>query len=261
MCGACARGGRGGVRVSGPEFPESGGGPVLSCSDEAMPRQRGGDALAERTRNALARRRILALHLMSSPGSGKTTLLERTLREIGAATPISVIEGDQETHLDADRLRGAGGRVVQINTGSGGHLDADMVEEGLRSLQPAGRSMVFIENIGNLAAPALFDLGEHHRVLIASITEGEDKPLKYPHVFRTADLVLLNKVDLLPHLEFDVDRFVAHARRVNPRLQVLALSAKSGDGVAEWCGWLRAHHDGAHGHGAHRGGAVPAQRA
>ena len=183
------------------------------------------------------------------------------LREIGAATPISVIEGDQETHLDADRLRGAGGRVVQINTGSGGHLDADMVEEGLRSLQPAGRSMVFIENIGNLAAPALFDLGEHHRVLIASITEGEDKPLKYPHVFRTADLVLLNKVDLLPHLEFDVDRFVAHARRVNPRLQVLALSAKSGDGVAEWCGWLRAHHDGTHGNGAHRGGAVPAQRA
>lgn len=245
MRGGYAAAGRAGVRVSGPDFPEPGGGPGRYCSDGSVPRQRVADALAERTRDSLARRRILALNLMSSPGSGKTTLLERTLRELGATMSISVIEGDQETHLDADRLRVAGCRVVQINTGSGGHLDADMVDEGLRSLQPAGRSLVFIENIGNLAAPALFDLGEHHRVLIASVTEGEDKPLKYPHVFRSTDLVLLNKTDLLPHLDFDVERFIAHAQRINPRIRVLQLSAKRGDGLADWCGWLRAHHGGA----------------
>ncbi|WP_243788870.1 hydrogenase nickel incorporation protein HypB [Saccharopolyspora gloriosae] len=242
MRGGYAAAGRAGVRVSGPDFPEPTGKTGQSCSDGAVPRQRVADALAERTRNSLARRRILALNLMSSPGSGKTTLLERTLRELGATMSISVIEGDQETHLDADRLRVAGCRVVQINTGSGGHLDADMVDEGLRSLQPAGRSLVFIENIGNLAAPALFDLGEHHRVLIASVTEGEDKPLKYPHVFRSTDLVLLNKTDLLPYLDFDVERFIAHAQRINPRIRVLQLSAKRGDGLAEWCGWLRANH-------------------
>lgn len=239
MCGGCARGDRGGVRLSGPEFPESCG-TAPSYSDDPVPRQRSSGA--ERTRKALAHRRILALHLMSSPGSGKTTLLERTLGELAPAMSISVIEGDQETHLDADRLRTAGCRVVQINTGSGGHLDADMVEEGLRSLQPVGRSMVFIENIGNLAAPALFDLGEHRRVLIVSTTEGEDKPLKYPHVFRSTDLVLLNKTDLLPHLEFDVQRFVAHARHVHPGIRVLPLSAKCGDGLDDWCGWLRANH-------------------
>ncbi|MEU6130836.1 hydrogenase nickel incorporation protein HypB [Saccharopolyspora sp. NPDC047091] len=244
MRGGYAAAGRAGVRVSGPDFPEPCGHEGPSASDGAVPRQRISDAQAERTRNSLARRRILALNLMSSPGSGKTTLLERTLRELGSTMSISAIEGDQETHLDADRLRAAGCRVVQINTGSGGHLDADMVDEGLRSLQPAGRSMVFIENIGNLAAPALFDLGEHHRVLIASVTEGEDKPLKYPHVFRSTDLVLLNKVDLLPHLDFDVDRFIAHAQRINPRIRVVRLSAKRGEGFAEWCGWLRAQHDG-----------------
>ncbi|MFR9728704.1 hydrogenase nickel incorporation protein HypB [Saccharopolyspora sp. MS10] len=241
MRGGHAAAGRAGVRVSGPDFPEPCDPSAPSCSDGSVPRQRVADALAERTRNSLARRRIVALNLMSSPGSGKTTLLERTVRELGSARTISVIEGDQETRLDADRLRNAGCRVVQINTGSGGHLDADMVDEGLRSLQPAGRSLVFIENIGNLAAPALFDLGEHRRVLISSVTEGEDKPLKYPHAFRTIDLVLLNKTDLLPHLDFDVDRFLAHARLINPRIRVLPLSAKSGDGLDEWCGWLREH--------------------
>ncbi|MGZ3479667.1 MAG: hydrogenase nickel incorporation protein HypB [Myxococcaceae bacterium] len=201
--------------------------------------------LAERNRGWLEGREIFAVNLMSSPGSGKTTLLERTLRDLGKEVLVSVIEGDQETRLDAERIRGAGARVVQINTGTGCHLDAQMLGRALHELAPAIGSLLFVENVGNLVCPALFDLGEGARVVIASTTEGEDKPLKYPHMFRSADLILLNKVDLLPHLTFDVARFVAHVRLVNPTAKVLEVSATRGDGLPEWYRWLAARPTGA----------------
>jgi hydrogenase nickel incorporation protein HypB len=198
------------------------------------------DALAERNRKWLAEHNILALNLMSSPGAGKTTLLERTIRELGVELRISVIEGDQETVLDADRIRATGAPAVQINTGSGCHLDAKMLAGGLQTLDPPDGSIVLIENVGNLVCPALFDLGEQARVVITSVTEGAEKPRKYPQMFRAADLVLLNKIDLLPYVNFDVAEFLDGARRANPGVEVLHLSATTGDGIADWYGWLRA---------------------
>jgi len=197
------------------------------------------DGLAQRNRDWLAGQGILALNLMSSPGSGKTTLLERTVRDLAGELPISVLEGDQETLLDADRIASTGARVVQINTGAGCHLDAEMVENGLRTLDPAEKSVVFVENVGNLVCPALFDIGESGRVVIMSVTEGADKPLKYPHMFRTADLMLVNKVDLLPYVDFDVARCIDYARRANPNVEVLEISATKGDGMDAWYSWLR----------------------
>ena len=175
---------------------------------------------------------------MSSPGSGKTTLLERTI----AASPrrISVVEGDQETVYDAERIRAAGARAVQVNTGAGCHLDAAMVRRALDDLTPDRGSVVVIENVGNLVCPALFDLGETSRVVVCSVTEGDDKPLKYPHMFGSADLVVLNKTDLLPHVDFDVDRFVADARTLRPGVAVLPLSARTGEGMTAWLDWLAA---------------------
>ena len=196
------------------------------------------DGLATVNRQWFGRRGIVALNLMSSPGAGKTTLLERTVRELDL--PVSVLEGDQETVLDADRIVAAGARVVQINTGSGCHLDAGMVARALPALAPADGSVVFVENVGNLVCPALFDLGERARVVIMSVTEGADKPLKYPHMFRTADLVLLNKIDLLPHVDFDVATCVAAARRARPGVPVLEASATRGDGLDAWYAWVRA---------------------
>jgi hydrogenase nickel incorporation protein HypB len=197
------------------------------------------DGLAARNRSEFARRGIVVLNLMSSPGSGKTTLLERTVRSLGAELPVSVLEGDQETVLDADRIAAAGARVVQVNTGSGCHLDADMVARALPALAPADGSVLFVENVGNLVCPALFDLGETARVVIMSVTEGADKPLKYPHMFRTADLVVLNKVDLLPYVDFDVAAWVAAARRARPGVAVLEVSATRGDGLEAWYEWVR----------------------
>ena len=194
--------------------------------------------LAEHNRQELRRRGVLALNLMSSPGAGKTTVLERTLHELAVDVPLAVIEGDQETEADAQRIRAAGGRATQINTGTGCHLDAAMIGRALGVLDPRG-GILFIENVGNLVCPALFDLGEAARVVIASVTEGEDKPLKYPHMFRAADLVLLNKVDLLPYVEFSVETFAAHARAVQPRVRIMPLSAKSGIGFGDWLGFLR----------------------
>jgi hydrogenase nickel incorporation protein HypB len=193
------------------------------------------DHLAHANRHWLADRRVLAVNLMSSPGAGKTTLLERTIPEL----PISVIEGDQETQFDADRIRATGCAAIQINTGAGCHLDAEMVARALRELDPPADSIVMIENVGNLVCPALFDLGEAAKIVITSVTEGADKPLKYPHMFRAANLVLLNKTDLLPYVDFDVDRFIADARKLNPDIVVLRLSATQGDGVADWLDWLR----------------------
>jgi hydrogenase nickel incorporation protein HypB len=197
------------------------------------------DRLAERNRGWFEGRGILALNLMSSPGAGKTTLLERTIHALGGEVPISVIEGDQETVADALRIRATGCRVVQVNTGTGCHLDAAMVEGALRQLAPPPDSVVMIENVGNLVCPALFDLGERTKVVILSVTEGDDKPQKYPHMFRAADLMILNKIDLLPHVEFDVERCIGFARQINPGLACLRLSATTGDGLDAWCGWLR----------------------
>ena len=195
------------------------------------------DELAAVNRDWLARRGVLAVNLMSSPGAGKTTLLEHTRRDLGLI--LSVIEGDQETALDASRIRQAGCQVVQINTGAGCHLDAAMVARGLRELDPTEGSVVVIENVGNLVCPALFDLGEAARVVISSVTEGADKPAKYPHMFRRADAVLVGKTDLLPYLDFDLARHAADIRRLSPAARILRVSAVTGDGMADWCGWLR----------------------
>jgi hydrogenase nickel incorporation protein HypB len=197
------------------------------------------DAIARLNREWLDDRGILAVNLMSSPGAGKTTLLERTAREMAGMIEISVVEGDQETTLDARRVLAAGSSVVQINTGAGCHLDADMVGRGLRGLNPASGSIVMIENVGNLVCPALFDLGEQARVVLASVTEGADKPLKYPHMFRQADLVLLNKTDLLPYVDFDVREYASGLRKVSPDAMLLQLSATTGDGMDAWYAWLR----------------------
>jgi hydrogenase nickel incorporation protein HypB len=197
------------------------------------------DRLAERNRGWLQGRHVLALNLVSSPGSGKTTLLERTIRDLKEDLPIHVIEGDQETTNDAERIRKTGCRVVQINTGAGCHLEAEMVARGIEQLAPPAHSVVMIENVGNLVCPALFDLGEQAKVAILSVTEGEDKPLKYPHMFRAAQVLLLNKIDLLPYLSFDVTRCLKHARTVNPDLEIFLLSAISGEGMKNWYEWLR----------------------
>jgi hydrogenase nickel incorporation protein HypB len=197
------------------------------------------DALAEVNRRWLTAHGVLALNLLSSPGSGKTTLLERTIAALGGERSIGVIEGDQATSRDADRIRAAGSSAVQVNTGAGCHLDAAMVEKALRQLEPPRGTLLFIENVGNLVCPALFDLGEAAKVLIASVTEGDDKPLKYPHMFRAGHVVLLNKIDLLPYVRFDVERFVSYAKEVNPRLEIISLSATSGAGLASWYSWLR----------------------
>jgi len=197
------------------------------------------DELAAANRAWLTGQGIVALNLMSSPGAGKTTLLERTIGENGAGRPISVIEGDQETPFDADRIRAAGAKAVQINTGSGCHLDATMVRRGLDSLEPADGDLVVLENVGNLVCPALFDLGESRKVVIISVTEGDDKPLKYPHMFAAADLVVVNKIDLLPYVDFDVDRCEKDARSLNHDVEWMPMSAKSGEGLDAWYQWLR----------------------
>jgi hydrogenase nickel incorporation protein HypB len=197
--------------------------------------------LAERNRGWFDGRQTFAVNLMSGPGAGKTTLLERTIRELGMELTLSVVEGDQETLLDAERIRATGCKVVQVNTGTGCHLDADMLGRALRELDPPLRSIVLIENVGNLVCPALFDLGESARVVIMSVAEGEDKPLKYPHMFRAAHAMVLNKVDLLPHLDFNVERCLEYARRVNPGLEILQVSATRGIGLDTWYAWLRNH--------------------
>jgi len=195
--------------------------------------------IAERNRGWLAGRGILALNLLSSPGAGKTTLLERTITDLKAELTVGVIEGDQATSNDAQRIRAAGAPAVQINTGTGCHLEADMLQRALTVLNPPPASLLLIENVGNLVCPALFDLGEQAKVVIFSVTEGEDKPLKYPHIFAAAQLLLLSKIDLLPHVRFDLERATANALRINPKLTVFGVSAYSGEGMATWYAWLK----------------------
>jgi len=196
------------------------------------------DALADGNRQRLVERGIFALNLVSSPGSGKTTLLCRTIEMLGGRLPVAVIEGDQQTSMDAERIRATGAPAIQINTGKGCHLDAAMVGQALDRLDPADDSLLLIENVGNLVCPAAFDLGEAHKVVILSVTEGEDKPLKYPDMFAAASLMLVNKCDLLPYLAFDVDKAVDFARRIKPGLEVIRVSATRGEGMEDWLAWL-----------------------
>lgn len=194
--------------------------------------------LAERNRAWFAGREILALNLVSSPGAGKTTLLERTIRDLADRMAFYVVEGDQATANDGERIQAAGAPVVQVNTGTGCHLEADMVAKGLGQLKPAFGSVVMIENVGNLVCPALFDLGEKAKVAILSVTEGEDKPIKYPHMFQASELMILNKTDLLPHVDFDVKRCLANALEVNPDIHTLQVSATTGEGLESWYDWI-----------------------
>lgn len=198
------------------------------------------DRYARQNREVFAQRCLFTLNLVSSPGSGKTTLLTRTLQELKARFPVAVIEGDQQTSNDAERIRQTGVQAVQINTGKGCHLDAHMVGHALEQLEDLRGGLLFIENVGNLVCPAAFDLGEAHKVAILSVTEGEDKPIKYPDMFHAADLLLLNKVDLLPYLHFDVAACIDYARRVKPDIQVIQVSAQTGEGMQEWLEWLLA---------------------
>jgi hydrogenase nickel incorporation protein HypB len=183
---------------------------------------------------------MLVLNLVSSPGSGKTALLTRTLEDLKSEFPLAVIEGDQQTANDAERIRQTGVKALQINTGKGCHLDAHMVGHAIEPLQPADDSLLFIENVGNLVCPAAFDLGEAHKVAILSVTEGEDKPIKYPDMFHASDLMLLNKIDLLPYLNFSVEQCIEYACRVNPDIKILEVSAETGEGMDAWYQWIRA---------------------
>ncbi|MBO0828690.1 MAG: hydrogenase nickel incorporation protein HypB [Streptosporangiales bacterium] len=253
MCDTCGCGDTDGVRVTVPGDPA--GETAHDDDHRAHPHEHGetttsgtvrveerilakNDVVAAANRAWLDERGILAVNVMGSPGAGKTTLLEQTVRQLAGRRDTAVVEGDQETLLDAERIQAGGGRVVQVNTGTGCHLDAPMLQDALRRLGPAPGSVVFVENVGNLVCPALFDLGEHARVVLASVTEGEDKPLKYPHMFRSADLVLLTKIDLLPYVPFDSDRFVEFARRLRPDVEVVRISALRDDGVRAWREWL-----------------------
>ncbi|GAB2184374.1 hydrogenase nickel incorporation protein HypB [Roseibium sp. LAB1] len=196
------------------------------------------NSYADRNRSLLTAKGVLALNLVSSPGSGKTSLLVETLKRMAGRTPAAVIEGDQQTSNDADRIRETGAPAVQINTGKGCHLDAHMIGHALEKLPLDEGGVLFIENVGNLVCPAAFDLGEAFRVVILSVTEGEDKPLKYPDIFANADLMILNKTDLLPHVDFCVGAAIRNARRVNHKIQILQVSARTGDGLDGWLAWL-----------------------
>ncbi|MDP2237605.1 MAG: hydrogenase nickel incorporation protein HypB [Bacteroidales bacterium] len=199
------------------------------------------DLLAERNRGHFEALNIVAFNLVSSPGSGKTAVLERTILEKGSDFNCYVIEGDQQTMNDAERIKSAGAPVIQINTGNGCHLDALMVNKAMKDLKLPENSTLFIENVGNLVCPALFDLGETKRVVIISVTEGEDKPAKYPTMFETAQLCLINKTDLLPYLDFDLEKFRQIATQVNHHIEFIEISAKTGEGFNQWYEWIVKH--------------------
>lgn len=254
MCVSCGCGGHD-ARVDGHHHhhssPDSGGLGIVHCNELGAERAlrieqdilSENNAQAALNRQRLAALGIFAINIVSSPGSGKTALLEHTIRRWKARTPLAVVEGDQQTANDANRIRAAGGKAVQINTGKGCHLDARMLDQALNALDAQSfmpqAGLLLIENVGNLVCPAAFDLGEAHKVVILSVTEGTDKPLKYPDMFRAADLLLISKSDLLPYVEFDVNAAVRMARRIRPGLPVMVLSSKSEEGFAPWLAWLR----------------------
>jgi hydrogenase nickel incorporation protein HypB len=194
--------------------------------------------LAQINRKSFEERNVLSLNLVSSPGSGKTTILEKTIKALVTTRKIFVTEGDQQTLLDAERIEKSGAPAIQINTGSGCHLDAKMVETAFKKLDVEENSILFIENVGNLVCPALFDLGEFKRVVVISVTEGEDKPLKYPYMFKSSHLCIINKSDLLPYVDFDVDKTMEYARSLNPNLEFILLSARTDEGMELWYDWL-----------------------
>jgi len=195
--------------------------------------------LAQRNRGFFEGRNILSLNLVSSPGSGKTTLLERTLTDLKGQLEFAVIEGDQQTANDADRIHATGTKVTQINTGKGCHLDAHMVLHAVQGMKLQVDSVLFIENVGNLVCPAMFDLGESERVVVISVTEGDDKPLKYPDMFHSSTLCIINKIDLLPYVNFKVEKAKEYARKINPNLEIIELSCTSGAGLETWYDWLK----------------------
>jgi hydrogenase nickel incorporation protein HypB len=196
------------------------------------------DRLARHNRETFAARQLFVLNLVSSPGSGKTSILERTLGDLKDQMRFAVLEGDQQTSNDADRIAATGVPVRQINTGAGCHLDAHMVGHGVEAFDLGATDILLIENVGNLVCPAAFDLGEDHKVAVLSVTEGEDKPLKYPQMFQAADLLLINKIDLLPYLRFDLEQCKAFARQVNPKIHIIEFSCQSGEGMQAWYEWL-----------------------
>jgi len=199
--------------------------------------------MAERNRGIFEAKNLAVLNLMSSPGSGKTTLIERTINELKEKITFCVIEGDQQTMNDAERIKLTGAPVVQINTGNGCHLDAEMINRAVKRLAPEDGTVILIENVGNLVCPSLFDLGEAGRIVIMSVTEGEDKPVKYPNMFRLANLCILNKTDLLPYLDYDMAKALEYGKRINPGLQFIQLSAKTGEGMEEWYEWIKKNVD------------------
>lgn len=214
-----------------------GGRTTIAIEEDILGRN---NRLATFNRALFRQKGIFVLNLVSSPGSGKTTLLERTLRDLSARFRCAVIEGDQQTDNDARRIAATGVPVRQINTGAGCHLDAHMVMHGTEGFDLDNLDLLLIENVGNLVCPAAFDLGEHHKVAVLSVTEGEDKPLKYPQMFHNSTVMLLNKTDLLPHLEFDVEQCLEYARRVSPGITIFQVSARTGEGMDEWYRWLEA---------------------
>ena len=195
--------------------------------------------LAKLNRRFFEGRKVLCLNLVSSPGSGKTTILEKTIIAMKDALRMFVIEGDQQTLLDARRIEKAGAPAIQINTGTGCHLDARMVESALGKMDIEANSILFIENVGNLVCPAMFDLGEHKRVVVISVTEGDDKPMKYPYMFQSSHLCIINKSDLLPWVDFDTEETIRYAHSLNPTLEFITLSAKTGEGMDLWFKWLK----------------------
>ncbi|MBT3382865.1 MAG: hydrogenase nickel incorporation protein HypB [Prolixibacteraceae bacterium] len=194
--------------------------------------------LSERNRGYFEALGIFAINMVSSPGSGKTSVIERTIAEIGGQLKFYVIEGDQQTSNDAERIQKAGAKAVQVNTGNGCHLDANMVNNATKQLEPESNSVLIIENVGNLVCPSMFDLGEKKRVAIFSVTEGEDKPEKYPTIFHTSDVCILNKTDLLPYVDFDIEKAKNLAKQLNPDMVFFEVSAKTGEGMEKWYEWL-----------------------
>jgi hydrogenase nickel incorporation protein HypB len=252
MCATCGCGEGAGVRISGEsEHSELGHGhehphdhehphshspsTTVVLEQQVLAKN---DDIATRNREWMRRRAIAALNVMSSPGAGKTTLLVRTINDLRGRFPIAVIEGDQETALDAERIRSTGSPVVQVNTGAGCHLDAEMIDRAITVNRPPDGSLLLIENVGNLVCPALFDLGEEGKVVLISTPEGADKPMKYPHIFTAADLVIVNKIDLLPYVDFDVEECIRQAKSLNPAVRVVVLSATTGEGLSQWYDWI-----------------------
>ena len=198
--------------------------------------------IAERNRGFFEAKSVLSLNLVSSPGSGKTCLIERTIKDLSKEINFFIVEGDQQTMIDAERIKKAGAPVVQINTGNGCHLDADMINNAIKKLEVINHSVLVIENVGNLVCPSLFDLGESYRIVIISVTEGDDKPLKYPTMFLSSNLCIINKTDLLPYVDFNVEKCKEYAIRINHHLQFFEMSVKSGEGLENWYNWLRERH-------------------